>query len=314
MPDILTDGNYLRPVPVGPPRYEYPFRKNGDRVTALFEQDYWLLISEDQSGQPDSFQVLTKYTPQELGIPHEVLGDFYLIVETKPVRVSANVGQFTRTWSRIPVTQTVYSALSFNKPEIAGFGTAYSILNVTGSGTSSSLGINYTYNNYAWDIVNNRVYGPFAATTSADSGGDTTLTWTAHGITTQRFLVQTNSGNYIFNSGQYTVVNANTITLTGFNFGTSATLSAKYLRDYTGGIDRIGTKIVSTFYLPGVTTGITTGGDITIPTPLLNDAAFLAAVVANLSGYLNYDTESLAQWLESPIYRMDCIQLNMADL
>ena len=66
------------------------------------------------------------------------------------------------------------------------------------------------------------------------------------------------------------------------------------------------------FYLPGVTTGITTAADIPIPDPLINDAAFLAAVVANLSGYLTYDSDTLDFWL-GPIYTQVKRQINMAD-
>lgn len=300
MPDTLIDGNFSGPVEVGEVRLEYPFRKNGDRTTAFFEQDYW--------------QRLETYVPVELGAPHPTLRDFYLIKESKPVQMIANAVRFTRTYSRIPTTQTVYSTVSFNKPSLVGVATVANANNVTGSGTYTSIGSFYPYISYCWDFTNNRVFGPLTVTTSATSGSDTNLTWTGHGITTQRFVVNVSGTYYIFNSGQYSVTDANTLKLLGFTFGTAATSAFKYLRDYTPGIDRVSCKSVSTFYLPGVTAGITTGADISIPNPLLNDAAFLAAVVANTSGWLNYDSDSLTQWMESPIYELLCTQLNMADL
>jgi hypothetical protein len=109
-------------------------------------------------------------------------------------------------------------------------------------------------------------------------------------------------------------VDTTNIDLLGWQFDVNATQAGKYLRDYSSGPDRIMTKQVSTFYLPGVTSGITTPADITIPAPLLNDTALLAAALANTSGFLNYDTDSLEQWMESSIYRLNAVQINMADL
>lgn len=304
-PDYLRDGNFTDLFSDGPPRYEYPFRGNGDVVSQLFEQDYW--------------QSRESYVAAALGTPFGPgLMDFYFIAETKPVPVPALLLRFTRTAARIPTTQTDYTTVSLTKPSLAGLGTAWNFQQVTGSGTSTNLGANYLYLNYGWDIVNNRVYGPFAVTTSANSGGNTTLNWTGHGLLgTERIMVYAPTGTdsyWIFSSGQYTIVNANTLTLTGFNFGTTATLAGKYLRAYTAGLDRVGAKLVTQFYLPGVTAGITTPQDIPIPSPLLNSAQFLAAVVANVTGYVTYDAKELSQWRESPIYQLGTVQINMADV
>lgn len=106
MPDFLHDGNYIRAVPVGQPRPEYPFRQNGDRVTAGFDQDYW--------------QQMDRWQPEQLGIKFPGDPSYYLIGETAPVEVLAGVGQFTRTWSRIPVQQVVGSSMYVTKPPISG--------------------------------------------------------------------------------------------------------------------------------------------------------------------------------------------------
>lgn len=105
-PDILIDGNYLKPGPIGAPRYEYPFRKNGDRITAHFEQDYW--------------QTKATFVPQEFKISFERDATFYLIAESEPFEVGANLIQFTRTWSRIPQQQIVPGSRFVTKPDLPG--------------------------------------------------------------------------------------------------------------------------------------------------------------------------------------------------
>jgi hypothetical protein len=300
-PDILLDGDYRQPSTFGAPRYVYPFRQNGDRASAYIEQDYW--------------QTWATFTPQELIIPHPTFRDMYLVKETPPVPLFADVVQFTRTWARIPATQNVYSTASFNKPLLTEFATGFNANGVTGAGTSNIVYPVYYYSSHYWDGQNNRVYGPYVVTTSADSGSDTRVTWpSAHGITTGRFIIQASGERYIFASGDYTVVNSTTIDLLGWQFDTNATQACKYLRDYSSGPDTIVTKEVSQFYLPGISAGITTPADITIPASLLNDAAFLAAALANTTGFVNYEVDSLEQWMESSIYVLKTTQINMGDL
>ncbi len=111
----------------------------------------------------------------------------------------------------------------------------------------------------------------------------------------------------------WAVVDANTLAFQN-NVGAGATLVGQLQRTYTPGTDRVGTKLSQMFYLPGVTTGITTPTDIPIPSPLLNDVEFLTAVVTYLTGYQTYDSSALGQWLDTPIYTQTGIQINMADV
>jgi len=301
MPDTLLDGNYIGPSTDGAPRWQWPFRVNGDLVSAFFEQDYW--------------QTLATFTPQKWIIPHELYSDFYLVKESEPQSLDALVVKFTRTFARIPVTQTAYGTTKINKPLLSEFATAFNGNGVTGAGTSSTVTPCYDYISHMWDGQNNRVYGPYITTTSANNGANTRVTWpSAHGITTQRFMIKSSGNRYIFNSGDYTVVDTTNIDLLGWLFGANATQAGKYLRDYTSGPGNVVTKNVGTFYLPGITSGITTPADVTMPAPLLNDAAFLAAVVATLSGFLNYDLDGFGPWMDSSIYRLDAVQINMASL
>lgn len=102
MPSTLIDGNFVGANPVGSPRYEYPFRQNGDRASATFEQDYW--------------QAVASYVPQDLGIPHDTLRDFYLVAETPPVKVLGDIYRFTRTYARLFATQTIPTSYLFSTP------------------------------------------------------------------------------------------------------------------------------------------------------------------------------------------------------
>ena len=103
MADILIDGDFLSASEVGAPRWQYPFRMNGDSTAAYFDQDYW--------------QRETTWAPQQLGIPHPTLSDFFLISETDPERVIGGMLRFTRRWSRIPDPQSEPSSTLVNRPD-----------------------------------------------------------------------------------------------------------------------------------------------------------------------------------------------------
>ncbi len=121
----------------------------------------------------------------------------------------------------------------------------------------------------------------------------------------------------ILQNTAWSVVNSNTLAVCPLVAGglasNNANLFGIYLRTYTPGPDRVGVKLVQDFYLPGVTVGITTAADIPIPAPLINDADFLAAVVSNLTGYLNYDADPLSFWIGA-IQTQVQKQINMADV
>lgn len=104
--DFCIDGNYLRAEAMGDPRWEWPFRNNRDRVSTLFEQDYW--------------QTKATFVAQELCIEHPDLKGFFLIAESEPREVLAGVMQFTRTWSRIPAQQIVPGSRFVTKPDLPG--------------------------------------------------------------------------------------------------------------------------------------------------------------------------------------------------
>ena len=141
-------------------------------------------------------------------------------------------------------------------------------------------------------------------------------TITAHGLSGSEsiFLRGSVGGYYIPGNATawWKVIDANTISFSSaIAFPTYFGL---YLRTYTPGTDRVGIRLSQRFYLPGVTSGIATAGDIPIPDLLLNDENFLTAVVAYSSGYQNYDATELVRWNGWPIYTQTFQEINMADV
>lgn len=86
-----------------------------------------------------------------------------------------------------------------------------------------------------------------------------------------------------------------------------------YIRTYTPGPDRIRTRLTTTYYLPGVSIGITTPADIPIPDVATNDNTLLLLICENATGFEIYDAESLTRWLDGPIYQQTLIATDMAN-
>lgn len=141
-------------------------------------------------------------------------------------------------------------------------------------------------------------------------------TITAHAFNSANYLaVDNGSAIHLVPDLHWTAIDSNTVS---FNWGlglgavgVSSTSFGQFLRQYTPGLDRVGCKVATYSYLPGVTSGITTPADIPIPDPLLNDAQFLTTIAANATGYVNYDARDLTQWMGTQIYQLDTIQINV---
>lgn len=240
----------------------------------------------------------------------------YLIAETDPNNVNSLVALVTRTFARIPAPQVRYSSIPITKPNASILGQVDRFL-FSDSTLASNLGLTYTYLVYIWG--NNQIYGPAKTSTSANSGANTRVTCTAHGYAgTETLLAYGNSGSaqisILFVAGTYTVIDANTIDLLNVNYASATIKLAAFYRNYTPGPTNVGVRITENFYLPGVTAGISTGADIAIPSPLLNDAQFLFFVVTYLSGYQTYNSSQPDQWNNTPIYMMTVTEINMANV
>lgn len=154
------------------------------------------------------------------------------------------------------------------------------------------------------------------STTVQHIGIATRVTVTAHGFSSSLPLVINTSSadvtQYRLAYGtSWTIVDANTLAVVDAN-GLSPTYVSQLSRSYTPGIANVGFKQLQRFYLPGITTGITTGADIPLPAPLLNDANFLTAVISTLSGYLDYDSTPRGLYQNTVFYTQTFEQIDMA--
>lgn len=137
---------------------------------------------------------------------------------------------------------------------------------------------------------------------------------TAHGFSSSGNLAASDGDKAVLlaYSTNWVVVDSNTIAMDLTSVGAIvATTAGPFYRNYTPGVDRLRTKRVTSFYLPGVTAGIASPTDIPVPDPALNDAVFLALVISYTSGYQTYDADPLSLWLGS-IYEQTLIQIDMA--
>ena len=305
---ILRDGQFIRGFYVNRARDKYPFQVNGDNVTKTTERDFRCRADYYRVGQV-GIDVLPGSSPKQ-----------YLVAETDPSPIGgAEIVSSVRTFSSVPGDQVSYATRVITKPTAASAGgTTGAVYIFYASPAGTVLGLYTSYQGYLF-APNNKIYGPLLTATSANSGGNTRLTATAHGIAgTESIIVAGVGGSTarygIVAPGAYTVVDANTIDVLGYNLGTAAISLAKYLRDYTPGTDRVGLRRTQKFYLPGVTSGITTPADIPLPALLVNDVELLASLLANTTGYQTYDASELSRWNDGPIYTQTYDELNMADL
>ncbi len=218
----------------------------------------------------------------------------YLLWEDKPNPQNSKAQVIGRIFGRVPNDQVSRTSRSINKPSPATYGTVDA--NFRNHDASVFYGAGYVYIGYAWSLGTNQVFGPQTGTTSSNSGSDTTLNWTAHGIGAGDTFAARGSSWFIFQPGQFTIVDANTITLIGVTLGNTVGSAGKLYRSYTPGLDRVGIQQTQRFYLPGVTVGVATANDIPLPNVLLNDVDFLAAVISTLTGLLDYDANQLEQY------------------
>lgn len=297
---VLLDGRYARGFYTGRPRISYPFKSNGDYTTIQIDRDWC---------QSEAF-----YQVGKLGVDKDPkYNDAYLILETEPQPVGqGDAIKTARTFARVPADQVTYSSRVITKPAPASVAAVNYVLFEF---PSTFLGYAQIYNGYFWG--NGEVFGPEMVSTSADSGANTRVNKSGHGIAgTERIAFYQASALQVFflSSGNYTVVDANNIDILGVNLGTAVTKLAEYRRDYTSGTDRVGLRRTQRFYLPGVTAGINGPTDIPLPTLLLNDAEFLSSVATNLTGYQTYDASELTRWMDSPIYTQTFDEIDMADV
>lgn len=141
-------------------------------------------------------------------------------------------------------------------------------------------------------------------------------TATGHGLSTGLALatVRANDTLLIITTANWGSVDSNTLWLPTTGSVGDYAFVGTYKRVYVPGrVYLLRTKLVEDFFLPGVTTGITTPGDITVDIGLQNPADFINGLLT-LSSWQIYDTDGPAAWLGGPQYRRAYTSIQLDDI
>jgi hypothetical protein len=151
------------------------------------------------------------------------------------------------------------------------------------------------------------------------AGASRDLTITAHGITVGDSLYLKSGSTYYSIVTNFTVPDANTIRLNlspsdaWASIGTITECGERAKASYQPGSMTVACKRISEFYLPGITTGITTADDISIPVNQGDGSILLLSIFAG-TGSLNLSVGELTQWRDGPILSLTKTTINAADV
>lgn len=227
---VFFDGDFREVSAVGPRLKTFPFE--GDTESFYFEQDFWQLI--------DTYERLPLDSP-DTEIPHA-----YLVEESAVRKIGGGVGEFTRTYSTIPVSRIERETYAHTVPGI----TPDEFLVVQGVAS------------YANGVV-----------TTANPHG-----FVAGDLVVITYTVQpTGSQLFFYRAVERIVRSATTYTVTVDPIlDTSGTISWQLIYRRNLGRKPFTQQVLSylhyDYFLPGVSTGITSVSDIPIlnPTPIVN--------------------------------------------
>ncbi len=129
---------------------------------------------------------------------------------------------------------------------------------------------------------------------------------------------------FILPVGYWGVIDANTLWIppygnNTFSISVLGTYSYTYTPTstpvvYTAGIRLVRTRVTEYYYLPGVSSGITTPADIPVPLGLQNPDDFLDALLTPLAGWQVYESSGPMFWMNGPIYVVFVTEINFDDL
>ena len=154
----------------------------------------------------------------------------------------------------------------------------------------------------------------------ASSSATRTIYATAHEIDAGETIYLRNSASVFANiaPSKVTVIDANTIQLSVASSDSWASVASfteigpRTKAGYTPGSAVIRSTTTTDFYLPGVTSGITTASDIPIPVDESSTATFLQAVFSGQDN-VNVRVGELRQW-RGPILQVDRTSVNSSDV
>lgn len=305
-----SDGDFSKREIVAPTARRLPFLNwpTKDAATTLFSRLY-----EIDRASYVPFGTLA--TLPDDGPDDGADANAFLLVEGDAEYMEDGTQRWRCQFGHIPPTQTRVIERFITKPSPSAFANFSALVLVDGGVAVDTACV--AYGGAFWG--NNKVY-PYKVVTSANSGGNTRVTCTAHGITgTEDILINYNiSVSWIrYSAGEYTVVDLNTIDILGVNYGTNTSHLGRYLRDYTPGLALVRLRETWNFYLPGAPGQPATEDDIPTISTAVNDAYLLSLVLAHATGYFPYDAEPLdTDWpaADSSIYRRRSREIDIASL
>jgi hypothetical protein len=316
MPDNLYDGSFLSAEEVGPRDFEYPFRNNGDLASNLFHIECW---------QRESY-----YTPQEFGVTHPTLTDYYLIGETDPARFGfGDLAKFKRTYARVPAQQTEWSTMWVTIPDpLSGIGAITSGLGSAQTATPNLFGDGALAANWYYQKPIMGGYCPLKAISGvAFTGGVSTLTITNHGFENSKSVVlQYGNSNSVYvvshllaanpTASLWSYINANAINTNSalnFNYAAYSSAGQQSRGPFSTNGKFVRCRRITDFYYPGITPGIATAADIPVPANESDSTVFIDKLLAG-TGDINMQVGEIVRWKDSPIYSITKTLVAAADL
>lgn len=145
------------------------------------------------------------------------------------------------------------------------------------------------------------------------------LTVVAHGYTTQDVLYIKQDTTYHRAITAFSLPDANTIRLSVSSSAAYAGAAAitecgwRTKTSYTPGAATVPARRITSFYLPGYTTGISSADDIEIPANQSDGVNFMLAALSG-AGSFNYQVGELIQWQGSPILSLTKTTINAIDI
>jgi hypothetical protein len=141
------------------------------------------------------------------------------------------------------------------------------------------------------------------------------LTIASHGLITSVALATVGTSSIIltYPVASWGSIDANTIWVPTLPpaIGSTWAYAGSFVMTYPAGTTYLLSALnLEQYYLPGVTSGITTPADIPVPTNIQAPADFLNALVTT-TGFQTYQSNGPAPWMDSLIYKQTLIKINL---
>jgi len=197
---------------------------------------------------------------------------------------------------------------------VAGF--TISFANAVLTAASGSL---TPANSFSTPSITDGGIGRTQKITFAVAGASRDLYIAGHGLAVGDSLYLKSGGSYYSIVTNFTIPDANTVRLNIAATDAWAAISTitecgkRTKTEYSPGTALVACRRITDFYLPGVTSGITTADDIPLPVNQSDGAILLLAIFAG-TGTLNIAVGELTQWRDSPILSLAKTTINAANV